>query len=162
MRLRRLSAALLPLAFTACLSGSDYNNSITAPNIPIEQTTFAATLNVDLSKSTKTPSGMYIRELAAGAGPAATAASTVSVYYEGFLSNGFRFDYQLSPSAPLGPFKLGSNAVIDGFDEGIVGMKVGDKRQLIIPPELGYGPYGFNQIPSNAVLVFNVELIAVQ
>jgi FKBP-type peptidyl-prolyl cis-trans isomerase len=162
MRLRRLSAALLPLAFTACLSGSDYNSSITNPLVPIEQTTFAATLNVDLSQSTKLPSGMYIRELQVGTGDAVTSSSTVTTYYEGFLSNGNRFDYTLSPSTPYGPFKLGTNSVIEGWDLGLVGMKVGGKRQLIIPPDLGYGPYGFREVPSNAVLVFNVEIVSAQ
>jgi FKBP-type peptidyl-prolyl cis-trans isomerase len=162
MRLRQLSVALLPLAFTACLSGTDYNSSITAPNIPIEQTTFAPALNVDLSQSNKTASGMYIRELTEGAGTAATSSSTVSVYYEGFLATGFKFGATLSPSAPFGPLKLGTQSVIPGWEEGLVGMKVGGKRQLVIPPELAYGPYGSGPIPSNAVLVFNIELVTVQ
>jgi peptidylprolyl isomerase len=161
MRLRQLSAALLSLAFTACLSGSDYNSSITAPNIPIEQTTFASTLNVDLSQSTKTTSGMYVRDLTVGTGAVATSTSSVNVYYEGFLATGFRFDYKLSPSDPYA-VKLGTKSVIDGWEEGLVGMKVGGKRQLIIPPELCYGPYGYGAIPSNAVLVFNIELVSVQ
>lgn len=161
MRLRQLFAALLPLAFTACLSGSDYNTSITAPNVPIEQTTFASTLNVDLSQSTKTTSGMYIRDLVVGTGAAATSTSSVTVYYEGFLATGYRFDARLSPQDPY-PVKLGTKSVIDGWEEGLVGMQAGGKRQLIIPPELGYGPYGFGAIPSNAVLVFNVEMKSVQ
>ena len=162
MRLRQLSAILLPLAFTACLSGSDYNSSITAPNIPIEQTTFASSLNVDLSKSTKLPSGMYIRDLTVGTGTAVTSTSTLSVYYEGFLASGFRFGVALSPSDPLSPVVLGNNSLIQGWDIGLVGMKAGGKRQLIIPPELGYGQFGRGQIPSNAVLVFNVEVLTVQ
>ena len=161
MRLRQLSVALLPLAFTACLSGSDYNSSITAPNIPIEQTTFAASLNVDLSKSTKLPSGMYIRDLTVGTGAAVTGTSTVSTYYEGFLANAFRFDFRLSPQETFNA-KLGTNSVIPGWDQGLVGMKAGGKRQLIIPPELGYGPYGAGNVPPNAVLVFNVEIVSSQ
>jgi peptidylprolyl isomerase len=160
MRLRRLSAALLPLAFTACLSGSDYNSSITAPNIPLEQTTFASTLNVDLSKSTKTASGMYLRDLTVGSGAAATSTSSVTVYYEGFLSNGYRFDARLSPSDPYA-VKIGAKQVIPGWEEGLVGLQVGGKRQLIIPPELAYGPYGSGPIPSNAVIVFSIELKSV-
>ena len=162
MRFRQLAAVLVPLAFTACLSGSDYNSTITAPNIPIEQTTFASALNVDLTKSTKTTTGMYIRDLTVGTGAVVTSTSTLTVYYEGFLASGYRFDYTLSPSTPYGPFKLGTKSVIDGWDQGLVGMKVGGKRQLLIPPELGYGPYGFKVIPSNAVLVFNVEIVSVQ
>lgn len=160
MRLRRLCVAFLPLAFTACLSGSDYNSSITNPLIPIEQTTFAASLNVDLSKSTKTTSGMYIRELAVGTGAVATSTSTVSTYYEGFLANGTRFDAKLSPSDPYS-LTIGAHTVIPGWEEGLVGMKVGGKRQLVIPPNLAYGTYGFKDIPSNAVVVFNIELVSV-
>jgi len=162
MRLRQLSFLLLPLAFTACLSGTDYNNSITAPNIPIEQTTFAPGLNVDLSRFTKTASGMYVRDSTVGTGAVATSTSRVTVYYEGFLANGLRFGAQLSPSEPFGPVTLGTQSVIEGWEEGIVGMKEGGIRQLIIPPELGYGQYGSGPIPSNAVLLFNIELVSVQ
>jgi FKBP-type peptidyl-prolyl cis-trans isomerase len=169
MRLRRLAVVLLPLAFGACLSGTDYTTNPNAtPNIPIEQTTFAPALNVDLTQSTKTGSGMYIRDLTVGAGPAATSTSTVSVYYQGFLSSGQRFDFTLSPSAPFGPLKLGANSVIKGWEEGLIGMKVGGTRQLIIPPALAYGTAGYVDnvgrvvIPPNAVLVFNIELVSVQ
>jgi FKBP-type peptidyl-prolyl cis-trans isomerase FkpA len=161
MRLRRLAVALvLPLAFTACLEGTDYSTNVT-PAIPIEQTTFAPTLNVDLAASTKTASGLYIRDITAGTGSAATGASTVSVYYAGYLSNGQLFDSRSSPSNPL-PVTLGTNSVIKGWEEGLIGMKVGGTRQLIIPPSLAYGPAGYNAIPPNAVLVFTVQLVAVQ
>ena len=72
MRLRRLSVALLPLAFAACLEGTDYSTNV-APIVPIEQTTFAATLNVDLSKSTKSATGLYTRDLTVGTGAVATS-----------------------------------------------------------------------------------------
>jgi len=161
MRLRRLAVALvLPLAFTACLEGTDYSTNVT-PEIPIEQTTFASTLNVSLPASTKTASGLYIRDLTVGTGDVATGTSTVSVYYAGYLANGQLFDSRSSPSAPF-PVQLGVNAVIKGWEEGLIGMKVGGKRQLIIPPSLAYGPNGYGSIPSNAVLVFTVELVAVQ
>ena len=160
MRFRSLAVALFPLAFTACLEGSDASTNAT-PNIPIEQTTFAAALNVDLAASTKTSTGLYIRDLTVGPGAAATITSTVSVYYEGFLANGGRFDFRLSPSQPI-QFTNGTGAVIAGWEEGIVGMKVGGKRQLIIPPSLAYGPYGrLPIIPQNAVLVFTVELVSI-
>ena len=160
MRFRRVAAALLPLALTACLEGSDTTTNV-SPNIPIEQTTFAAALNVDLAASTKTSSGLYIRDITVGTGAAATGTSAVSVYYEGFLANGGRFDYRLSPSQPYS-FTNGTGGVIAGWEEGIVGMKVGGTRQLIIPPSLAYGPYGRPPvIPQNAVLVFTVQLVSV-
>jgi len=161
MRLRRLSVALLPLAFAACLEGSDLTTNV-APIVPIEETTFAATLNVDLSKSTKSASGLYTRDLTLGTGPAATSNSLVTVYYAGYLATGQLFDSRMSPSSPLS-VQLGPNAnIIKGWNEGVVGMKVGGVRQLIIPSELGYGPFGSSAIPPNAVLVFTVELVTAQ
>ena len=160
MRLRRLSVALIPLAFVACLKGSDLSTNV-APVIPIEQTTFAPTLNVDLSKSSKSSSGLYTRELTVGTGTAATSTSRVTVYYAGYLSTGQQFDGRSSPSNPLA-VTLGINQVIKGWEEGLVGMKVGGVRQLIIPAELGYGPFGSSAIPPNAVLVFTVELVTAQ
>ena len=91
---------------------------------------------------------------------AVTSTSSITPYYEGFLASGFRFDYTLSPSTPYGPVKLGTSSVIAGWDQGLVGMKVGGKRQLIIPPELAYGPYGAGQVPPNAVTVFTVEIVS--
>jgi FKBP-type peptidyl-prolyl cis-trans isomerase FkpA len=164
MRLRRLAVVLIPLAFGACLSGTDYstNPGSNFPNIPIEQTTFAPALNVDLASSTKTASGLYIRDLTVGTGAAATSTSRVTVYYAGYLSTGQRFDGVASPSNAYGPIQLGANTVIKGWEEGIVGMKVGGTRQLIIPPSLAYGPAGNGVIPPNAVLVFTVQLVTVQ
>ncbi|HEU4721841.1 MAG TPA: FKBP-type peptidyl-prolyl cis-trans isomerase [Gemmatimonadaceae bacterium] len=161
MRLRRLAAALLPLAFAACLEGTDYSTNA-FPNIPIEQTTFAAGLNVNLAASTKTATGLYYRDVAVGTGATATSTSRVSVYYAGYLANGTLFDSQTSPSAPYGPIQLGAGTFIKGWEEGMVGMKVGGTRQLIIPPSLGYGATGNNAIPPNAVLVFTIQLVAVQ
>ena len=133
-----------------------------APIVPIEQTTFAATLNVDLSKSTKSATGLYTRDLTVGTGAVATSTSGVTVYYAGYLANGQLFDSRSSPSTPF-PVQLGPNAnVIKGWNEGVVGMKVGGVRQLVIPPDLAYGAFGSGPIPSNAVLVFTVELVSVQ
>jgi len=161
MRLRRLSVAFLPLAFAACLGGTDYSTNVT-PNIPIEQTTFAASLNVDLSKSTKSATGLYTRDLTVGTGQVATSTSNVSVYYAGYFADGQLFDSRSSPSNPF-PIQLGPNAnIIQGWKEGLVGMKVGGVRQLIIPPELAYGAAGSGPIPTNAVLVFTVELVSAQ
>ena len=162
MRLRRLAALLLPIAFTACLEGSDTGTN-PFPNIPIEQTTFAAGLNVNLAQSTKTATGLYYRDAIVGTGTAAAASSTISVYYSAYFANGQKFDEIISPSTPL-VRTLGATPrqLIDGWEQGIVGMKVGGTRQLIIPPELAYGSQGYLQVPPNAVLVFNVSLINVQ
>lgn len=163
MRFRFLISALLPLAFTACLSGTEPITN-TYPVIPIEQTTFASSLDVNLVASTKTASGLYYRDLTVGNGAAATGTSLISVYYAGYRADGSRFDSRLSPSATY-DFRLGSNppVVIKGWEEGLVGMKVGGTRQLVIPPSLAYGEGGIpGLIVPNAVLVFTVTLVSVQ
>ena len=108
------------------------------------------------------PSGLTIVPVASGDG-LAKAGDTVWVHYTGTLqSNGTKFDSSLDRGDPIS-FTLGQGEVIKGWDEGIAGMKVGDKRQLIIPPTLGYGEKGAgNVIPPNATLVFDVELMGVK
>lgn len=157
MRLTRLLTVLAPLAFAACLNGTEPN---TFPNIPIENTTFATNLGVDLAASTKTSSGLYYRDITLGGGATVLATDSVKVYYQGAFPNGQLFDQRLAPLPPY-ELRLGKDAVIEGWDEGLVGMKVGGVRQLIIPPSLAYGSSGFGGIPPNAVLVFNVTLNAV-
>jgi FKBP-type peptidyl-prolyl cis-trans isomerase len=109
-----------------------------------------------------TESGLTIVHVGSGDG-AARAGDTVWVHYTGTLqADGKKFDSSLDRGEPIS-FPLGQGEVIKGWDEGIVGMKVGDKRQLIIPPQLGYGEAGAgNVIPPNATLVFDVELVGLK
>lgn len=152
---RALSIFALASA-TACLS-TDNN----APDeIPIEQTNFASALGVNLSASTRTPNGAYYRDIVSGTGAVVATGDSVSVRYTVWLANGIQIDSNVGSSAPLLTFKLGVGSVIGGFDEGLLGVKVGTQRQLIIPPSLGYGPYDYGQIPGNSVLVFNIEVIS--
>ena len=103
----------------------------------------------------ETESGLKYEEVECGTGEEAGRGDTVTVKYRGALENGEEFD-----SGTLPPFQLGTGGVIAGFDEGITGMKVGGKRTLTIPPELGYGPQGSPPvIPPNATLIFDVELL---
>jgi FKBP-type peptidyl-prolyl cis-trans isomerase len=126
---------------------------------PIEKTKFATSLGVDLAASTRTPFGAYYRDIVPGTGAAVEVGQTLTVRYSGWLSNGTQFDSNVTNTDAL-QFKLGAHEVIAGFDEALVGVKVGAKRQLIIPPSLGYGPYPYGPIPGNSVLVFNVEVIS--
>ena len=107
-----------------------------------------------------TASGLRITDLVVGSGAEAKAGQKVSVNYRGTLENGKEFD----SSYGRGPFSfpLGGGRVIQGWDEGVAGMKVGGKRKLVIPPDLGYGSRGAGGvIPPNATLIFEVELLAV-
>ena len=154
MRTSRILSVLAPLAFVACLNGTEPQSY---PNIPIESTTFATSLNVDLAASTKTASGLYYRDLTLGTGKTAASGDSVFVRYSAAFVNGQVFDQRTSVEPTL-DFKLGTGYVIPGWDEGIVGMKVGGVRQLIVPPALAYGSTGYLSIPPNAVLVFTVIL----
>jgi peptidylprolyl isomerase len=122
----------------------------------------AAALGGDLSapKERTTPSGLRITDLEVGSGAEAIAGQTVSVNYRGSLTNGKEFD----SSYGRGPFsfRLGGGQVIQGWDEGVAGMKMGGKRRLVIPPDLGYGSRGAGGvIPPDATLIFEVELLRV-
>ena len=108
-----------------------------------------------------TASGLVYEELTVGAGAEAAAGQQVTVHYTGWLTNGTKFESSKDRDDPF-EFHLGQGQVIKGWDEGVAGMKIGGKRKLTIPPELGYGARGAgNVIPPNATLVFEVELLAV-
>ncbi|MGA0023927.1 MAG: FKBP-type peptidyl-prolyl cis-trans isomerase [Burkholderiales bacterium] len=108
-----------------------------------------------------TASGLIIEDLAPGTGEAAAAGIEVTVHYTGWLTDGKKFDSSKDRDDPF-VFPLGAGHVIRGWDEGVQGMKVGGKRKLTIPPDLGYGARGAGGvIPPNATLVFEVELLAI-
>ena len=110
---------------------------------------------------TTTASGLQYWDIAVGSGPTAVAGSVVKVHYTGWLTTGEKFDSSRDRGEPFS-FPLGAGQVIKGWDEGVAGMKVGGKRQLRIPPELGYGARGAGgAIPPNATLIFDVELLDV-
>jgi FKBP-type peptidyl-prolyl cis-trans isomerase FkpA len=111
---------------------------------------------------TKTPSGLRYQDITEGQGAQATADRTVSVHYTGWLPNGEKFDSSRDRNQPFS-FTLGAGQVIAGWDEGVAGMKVGGRRKLVIPAELGYGTAGAPpDIPPGATLVFDVELLEVR
>lgn len=111
----------------------------------------------------KTPSGLHYQDTVVGEGATASAGQHVKVHYTGWLYNdgqqGAKFDSSLDRNDPF-EFSLGAGMVIRGWDEGVAGMRVGGKRTLVIPPELGYGARGAGGvIPPNATLKFDVELL---
>jgi FKBP-type peptidyl-prolyl cis-trans isomerase FkpA len=101
-------------------------------------------------------------DLKVGQGPLPQKGQTVRVHYTGWLTNGLKFDSSVDRNEPF-EFPLGEGRVIRGWDEGVATMKVGGKRKLTIPAELGYGLKGSPpEIPSNATLIFDVELLAIK
>jgi FKBP-type peptidyl-prolyl cis-trans isomerase len=110
----------------------------------------------------KNNSELQIEDLVAGTGAEAKAGDLVSVHYTGWLTDGTKFDSSLDRGQPL-QFTIGQGDVIQGWDQGVAGMKVGGKRKLTIPPALAYGAQGYPPvIPPNATLEFEIELLGIQ
>jgi peptidylprolyl isomerase len=115
-----------------------------------------------MSEVVTTPSGLKYEVITAGTGATPKAGQTVIVHYTGTLDDGTKFDSSRDRNEPF-QFKLGAGQVIKGWDEGLATMKVGDRRNLILPPELGYGARGAGGvIPPNATLIFDVELLGIK
>lgn len=108
-----------------------------------------------------TKSGLQYEILQPGSGAEAHSGHTVTVHYTGWLENGTKFDSSVDRGRPF-EFELGQGQVIPGWDEGVKGMRVGEKRKLIIPANLAYGPSGRGKIPPNSTLIFDVELLGVR
>ena len=120
---------------------------------------FLSPVLAEEEKPTVTSSGLQYLDLVKGSGREAHVGETVSVHYTGWLKDGTKFDSTVDRGQPFS-FRLGAGRVIKGWDEGVVGMNIGSKRKLIIPPHLGYGARGAGQkIPPNATLIFDVELL---
>jgi len=151
--LKCLCLATAALAITAC-GGGDTESSDPAAEDP---------------ETVTTESGLTITTTQTGSGAAAQSGNVVSVHYTGWLyapdadgGRGAQFDSSVDRGTPF-RFPLGAGRVIAGWDEGVAGMLVGEKRELLIPPELGYGARGAGGvIPPNATLLFEVELLGVE
>lgn len=109
-----------------------------------------------------TASGLQYQDLTIGAGQEAKTGDTVSVHYVGYLDDGTKFDSSRDRNEPF-EVTIGAGGVIAGWDEGLVGIRVGGTRKLIIPPELGYGAQAVGDvIPANATLTFEIELLEIK
>ena len=155
----KLSFRVLPVLVLTIAAACD---STVRPE-GIDCTALALTLAGAASTLTTTPSGLQYRDLTIGSGTTLAAGKTVGVHYGACLTNGSQFDSNLAYE-PAFTFKLGQvpPVVIKGFDEGLMGMKVGGRRQLVIPPALGYGSTAFASIPANSTLVFTVDAVSAQ
>lgn len=133
-----------------------------APALGLAQADNSSPTKVE-GKGKSASSGLQYWDLKQGTGATASTGKTVSVHYTGWLAkDGKKFDSSVDRGQAF-MFQLGAGQVIKGWDEGVSGMKVGGKRQLRIPPELGYGARGAGGvIPPNATLIFDVELLGVK
>jgi len=104
---------------------------------------------------------LKIEDIKVGTGPEVKSGDTVSMHYKGTLTDGTKFDSSYDRGTPF-QTQIGVGRVIKGWDEGVPGMKVGGKRRLIIPPDMGYGAQGAGPIPPNATLIFEVELLTIK
>ena len=148
--MRRSSVALFAHILSAC-GGGHSKSAAASPGAA-----------VDSAALTKTASGLQYQDVVVGTGPEAKAGQTAVVHYTGWLTGGTKFDSSRDRGQPFS-FPLGGGQVIAGWDEGVAGMKVGGRRKLVIPPDLGYGAMGSPPvIPASATLVFDVELIGVE
>ncbi len=123
------------------------NNQVTVKEVEVNNTN-----NMEILKK---------EDLVVGTGAEAKNGDVISVHYVGTLLDGTKFDSSRDRGTPF-EFALGAGKVIQGWDQGVLGMKVGGKRKLTIPPSLGYGSFAQGKIPANSTLVFEVELLGVK
>ena len=136
--------------------------SETSNLIALETNSQQETKSMDAENIVTTPSGLQYVDLIEGDGPTPSKGQTVTVHYTGTLENGQKFDSSRDRNQPF-QFKIGVGQVIKGWDEGVGTMKVGGRRKLIIPSDLGYGSRGAGGvIPPNATLIFDVELLSIK
>ena len=154
---RGLPFALEVFAVVA-LAGCD-SSPTTAPVTDIAKATFASSLGINLAAMTRLSDGLYYQDSPAGTGTSPVAGVKATVNYTGYLTNGTVFDSSVGKT-PF-QFTFGVGQVIAGWDQGLVGMRAGGTRTLIIAPSLGYGANANGPIPANSILVFTVTLVSV-
>jgi FKBP-type peptidyl-prolyl cis-trans isomerase len=163
-----IGIVVIVLIFYYAIKGS--NDNLAAPSktetlaliqIPTSFPSPSASPSATIYKEIKTMDGLIIQDIIVGTGTEAVSGQKITVNYAGTLTSGEEFDSSYKRGIPFS-FTLGAGEVIKGWDEGFTGMKVGGKRKLTIPPELGYGSRDLGTIPPNSTLIFEVELLGVE
>jgi peptidylprolyl isomerase len=161
---KRLSALIVAAAFAAACTGeAETDTASTDTASESEESVMSETSGPPpvTGDTTTTASGLQLIAIEDGSGAMATRGQVVYVHYTGYLTDGTKFDSSVDRGQPF-DFPLGMGRVIPGWDEAIALMRVGDKRRLIIPPELGYGDRGVGGvIPPGATLLFDVALVRI-
>lgn len=130
-----------------------------APAEVPESITFAPQLGIDVAQMQRLESGLLVRDMRVGEGIAARRGNDVAVRYVGWLPDGTTIDAVVPPAAPK-QFRLGAGEVIRGWEQAVLGMRVGGQRQIVVPPALGYGRRQVANIPPGSTLVFLIELVS--
>jgi peptidylprolyl isomerase len=164
--MRKLLLSMLLLGPAGCKERAAPSAGAPAAGVPgaapeIAKTTFAPSLGVDLAAMRQTPRGAWFRDLTVGTGVEVASGAQVAIHYVGTLPDGKQFDANGPADQPF-VFRVNAGEVVPGFDEGVLGMKPGGRRQVIIPPALGYGSRDNGPIPGNSILVFTIDLVSVQ
>lgn len=161
MRYLIVAAALVGLLLVSCGDGDEEEGAPGVTPVPTGAEVEGGPPPVS-GEATTTESGLQIIDIEVGSGDEVQAGQTAVVHYTGWLADGTKFDSSVDRGQPFA-FALGAGQVIRGWDEGVVGMKVGGKRRLIIPSDLAYGSQGRPPvIPANAELTFDVELLEIR
>ncbi len=155
-----LAIIVVALGFFGKTILSFFTGSGVAPTVEQATSLATSTLPLNSASASSTSTRLSVTDNVVGTGPVAKTGDVVSILYVGEFQNGTVFDSsQLHGNKPLS-FLLGAHQVIPGMEEGIVGMKVGGTRTIIVPPALGYGARGRGPIPPNATLIFKVRLVS--
>ncbi len=161
-----ISFFLVLLIVSSVWGGKSQPTAIAAPmqstSVVAQSPNLTQKTNMDLQKAVTTPSGLKYIDVVVGTGEQPQKGQNVTVHYTGTLEDGTKFDSSRDRNRPFS-FAIGVGQVIKGWDEGVGTMKVGGRRTLIIPADLGYGSRGAGGvIPPNATLIFDVELLGIK
>lgn len=161
--------ALFALVAALCVVGcgkkettTDTDDAVESQSNPPAAASKPASTKVENPQWVELNSGVSYRDLEIGSGDEVKNGQMVLVHYKGWLEDGTVFDTSKKPGGSPFDFQVGQGYVIDGWDIGVLGMKVGGKRELKIPPQLGYGESGQGPIPPNSTLYFEVEVLATE